>query len=756
MKTKNWGTRFIKIFVSYMIVIFIPLSVISYISYSINVYKIKTEFEKNALRDLNNFSNTVENLLSGIENVSMQLSLTPSINKVLKDPFEVSMYEYLTLRQDLQKFCVPNQLFHSINLYIKLNNKVLTSGEGIYELNSFYDKNIILYSDSNDTSRAWYSSREIASQRSFDNAIKENVITFVRKIPITQTTPLGMLIVNIRTENLLKVIEQVNYSLNSEFLILDKDGNIVIGNGPNGFDKSLRTEVDTYLENAGSGIIPLKINNQQYTAAYLKQGYWTYFSLIPNKGLAEQILKERVQIARLYVLSLLFGIVLTYIISRKMYNPWKRLVAKIGEYLKSYGDDKNVNDEYNAVDKAIDSLIDRNQHIQAIIEENKPILKEKLVSDILWNNIENIEDINGKLEYVGLRFVHNNYLPLVVLVNAINEENEQSENVRLYVKDIIEREFSKTSIIASTLLDEDKIGFIINIEEHGEIKEKMILACRKVIEAIRREMKVFICFSFGSLCKELDDIEFSFANARRRLDYKPVINDGDILFEEGEEKELQYPTIIQRKITNGIITRNRNAVNEGVQQLFDQYINRPDYSKDQIQQMVLFIISRVIDKLWNDGEEKQIFNVEIYDIFKQIHKCKSADMLKDVIRNYFNGLMDLQPEQDSTSEKSYISSVMAYIENNYSKDISTVNIAESVGLNPSYLNRIFKRNTGKTLIEYLTLVRLKKAKELLSQNRVSINEISAEVGYNSLHSFIRAFKKYEGITPGEYRTRHFC
>jgi len=78
-------------------------------------------------------------------------------------------------------------------------------------------------------------------------------------------------------------------------------------------------------------------------------------------------------------------------------------------------------------------------------------------------------------------------------------------------------------------------------------------------------------------------------------------------------------------------------------------------------------------------------------------------------------------------------------------------IADNFGMTVSYLSQFFKSKTGKTILEFVTELRINKAKELLMQTDLSLNYIAEEVGYYNVSSFIRRFKQVEGITPGEFR-----
>ncbi|MNY49749.1 Arabinose operon regulatory protein [compost metagenome] len=78
-------------------------------------------------------------------------------------------------------------------------------------------------------------------------------------------------------------------------------------------------------------------------------------------------------------------------------------------------------------------------------------------------------------------------------------------------------------------------------------------------------------------------------------------------------------------------------------------------------------------------------------------------------------------------------------------------MASHIHLNPSYFSALFKEQTGFTFSEYVARSRIQKAKELLLQTRLTIADISEQVGYQTSKYFIKLFKEYEGTSPNQYR-----
>ena len=92
-----------------------------------------------------------------------------------------------------------------------------------------------------------------------------------------------------------------------------------------------------------------------------------------------------------------------------------------------------------------------------------------------------------------------------------------------------------------------------------------------------------------------------------------------------------------------------------------------------------------------------------------------------------------------------------YIKNNFQKDICLDEVSRTVNISPYYFSKIFKEGTGKNFIEYLTNIRMERARELLSTTEYSMKEICSMCGYSDPNYFSRSFKKNVGVTPTEYK-----
>lgn len=123
---------------------------------------------------------------------------------------------------------------------------------------------------------------------------------------------------------------------------------------------------------------------------------------------------------------------------------------------------------------------------------------------------------------------------------------------------------------------------------------------------------------------------------------------------------------------------------------------------------------------------------------------------------WMNHMVNKAMEYANTVEQSFsvVQRVISYIKQHIAEDVSREEIANHVFLNPDYLTRIFKKETGMAVSDYLFQERLKLAQELLTKTDMSISAVASHIGYANFSHFSRMFKKHTDLNPVEYRQVH--
>ncbi|HWO95803.1 MAG TPA: response regulator [Bacillus sp. (in: firmicutes)] len=146
-------------------------------------------------------------------------------------------------------------------------------------------------------------------------------------------------------------------------------------------------------------------------------------------------------------------------------------------------------------------------------------------------------------------------------------------------------------------------------------------------------------------------------------------------------------------------------------------------------------------------QDKLIASVE--KALEAIEKKKQVKLSEFLIDP---GIKELFSNQEK-SNKPIIENAVQYMNTHLSTSLTIKDVAQHVHLNPSYFSVLFKEEKGITFSDFVTKLRLKKAKELLITTDLGIDEISEQIGYQTTSYFIKIFKKNESMTPKQYRNR---
>ena len=173
-----------------------------------------------------------------------------------------------------------------------------------------------------------------------------------------------------------------------------------------------------------------------------------------------------------------------------------------------------------------------------------------------------------------------------------------------------------------------------------------------------------------------------------------------------------------------------------------------EYSISCFKYALLSTVKRILR-----SHNQSVFNfVEQNQIAFQELTVNDPDKLYDAFERIFKSLVCHCTEDDTAKYSSPTTTkILNYIHEHYLEDLSLAMISEHFGLTEGYVSKLLKETANIKFKNYLNHLKIKKAKELLQTGNYKISEVGSMVGYNNVNSFIRVFKKEEGISPGNYK-----
>ena len=152
--------------------------------------------------------------------------------------------------------------------------------------------------------------------------------------------------------------------------------------------------------------------------------------------------------------------------------------------------------------------------------------------------------------------------------------------------------------------------------------------------------------------------------------------------------------------------------------------------------------------------DHQISSDRIFDenlnYLTYMNAWQRVDLFENALKHITDRLQEIVGKRNS---RDIIQEVIEYIQHHLDRDLAVSEIAEYAGMNSEYLTKLFKKNTGYTLKEYITNEKMESAKMLLATTDLSVTLIAGYVGYGNYSNFTRSFKQLVGCTPAEYRKK---
>jgi two-component system response regulator YesN len=139
------------------------------------------------------------------------------------------------------------------------------------------------------------------------------------------------------------------------------------------------------------------------------------------------------------------------------------------------------------------------------------------------------------------------------------------------------------------------------------------------------------------------------------------------------------------------------------------------------------------------------------ELYHSIYNALTLHEIEELILKTAGEAVSMLGERFMDRNEKLVHKVRTVIDQNYDQPITINHLSGLVYLSPNYLRSLFKEKTGMTIHDYMTRIRLDKAKELLADDALKIQDIAQRVGYESTSYFISLFLKNQGVTPNEYR-----
>ena len=456
------------------------------------------------------------------------------------------------------------------------------------------------------------------------------------------------------------------------------------------------------------------------------------------------------------------------ILSQDEKFEYVRLAISMGvsDYLIKPVSSENLLFSLSGIKKKIESERE-NQKLQPeedkSVSEDENIKKMSLLNDLLYSTISAEE---AERRAYGLGIVSGTGVYRFLIFRAGNRAEEygaenRTEEIRHRLEACAESVFPKGTVCFRN--GNDRWILLLRAETNEKSMEK-ILTLKSSLEKMMDDYPEAEYFGgIGSRADSIGGLRDAFETAEKAFSRRFVEDPGQILIEEevsliqnkafstANLGKLEYSRLlIERFLVKGTL--------DDLDSFLDFYFG--EIPEDNFQSLLMrhylavdvFVVINAFYK--KNGIARKAENyAEI--LAQRIQNVHTVEDMRKVLQKVLSDTLARRDEISGSKYAHMIYWAERYVETNYmSEDISLNSVAEYVNMNPSYFSSVFRKEKGITFVEYLTRVRLERAKELLRCSSLKISEIAYKVGYNDPQYFSHLFKKYNQCSPKDYRQQN--
>ncbi|MEH7277086.1 helix-turn-helix domain-containing protein, partial [Neobacillus vireti] len=573
----------------------------------------------------------------------------------------------------------------------------------------------------------------------------------VQSLPFNSKNPKANIVVMIDETKITTLLNRISSQYDGSTFILDDKGNVITGDnmGKNmiSFDKS-----------TGKFSIMDHDNKYMYIETKSNNNKWTYVALISKEKLSEDVSFIQTISSILAFFTILIGLFTAFLFSYKNSIPLNRLlgVMKITEIGKAA-------DPYDFIHSNVEDIIANNDQLKVKMQNQLPILQDSVIRKLVAREFTSSKEAQLLVEQANLplkgSFGIIGIVQIIHMLNDMDREMLDEMNVaQLFIQNELTDLFNGEGLLSN--INQDQVLLLLSYDKKLSLQEakKLEGSLHLFIKRIEKKYSLKVNIGMGSQFEQLTDIHQSFEEAKLSL---PIIQSiqGQGLLYKHEHSYIEdtinyyYPIEVELRLINAVKTGEVNEVNELVDKILLENVERRVLTHQIGAQLLATLNGTMVRILSKNTQLNAAKADEIRERLEVLLSRKSSfhktiEQIKVMMIEIAQSIY----ENKSAGRQQLIHKMKEWIKHHFNdSDLTVYKISEAVGLPEKLVPSIFKEHVGVNISDYIEDVRINFAKSKLVQSDDAIEDIAALSGYNSAHSFRRAFKRNTGSSPSEYR-----
>ncbi len=709
----------------YFLFLLIPTCVVGAVVYYANISIYKQQLADKLTSNLAASSQVIDIYLRTAEQTAMNFFINDTVQAYMS-PYDIQTPDAHEKATSIIKVLASSRNIISPyidDLFVYADRKWVYKSEGMEDFHSFFN-DFYVYEGYNDS----YWGQLLKADYSF-RVLKPTTVSkrFVARsetvVPVVTTQYIrGNQVVMVVTISASKIMDTLTNGAivdATRFAVTDNEGNLIVADPLIGASVSLPELADALQGSSGHGDI--RIDNVDYLVNLHQSEYgWSYYALTPAhvyKDQATGILSVTVWLA---LVLILIGVVFSFIFSTKLYNPIRNLLQAYHEREQFSGEllenaflnllNGASSDKYKAFMEEIGFA--EGEYVCVCIKFN--------FKEAFYHEIQDVERLTilERLKKIILGVLHH--------------------QVDTYVIEIQNQFYAA----------------MINLKKEEDRKE-LDKCLRSLLSTFEYDTKYCrLTIGVGRTYAAAADLADSFGDARIALAKADPKQDFQIIdcSDYPVEESFHFNFADENKVINGLRAGDKDVLNAIVQSTV-----RVNLEKDTSHNYMNLLLIELYNIGIKYAIERGITPARL--LREDDHRILSGksnftmdlnDQTELLIR-FYEAIMERATSPEDNKAGQLVSRMMSYIDENFAQDLYLERIAAEMNLSAKYVSKVFKEITGTNMTDYISMKRIGEAKQLLATTQLKNDEIAERVGIVSRATFFRLFKKYEGVTPQEYR-----
>jgi len=410
---------------------------------------------------------------------------------------------------------------------------------------------------------------------------------------------------------------------------------------------------------------------------------------------------------------------------------------------------------FKRIKKSLDEELDAQRNIdllKAYYDEALPMLRDHFFISLLDGCITRTQFERHMSDY-KINFNAEHYLATILHVTTPDESEELDQTLlSMAVRRMAEDELKGRDMChVVPYLGDIVVITGMNRDDLKDFTDTMDMLCKLA----KRVCNATVTAGIGYLCDELIQLPTSFAGARNAVSYRALYGTGRAINISEIDPMEESDTLWEESYIDDIVKKIKMGQEQPLYESINQFMDRLENTRMTIQKYQI-IIMEIVTEIFRLGVNNQVDMESLVEGDTSSYAKNLASQSPETFKRWLftncSSLMLKLNDKRKNSSKSFAETAIEYVRDHYADtELGIDSMCSELNVSAAYFSTMFKKETGKTFINYLTDYRMLKAADLLLQGNDKTYIIAEKVGYSDPNYFSYAFKKQYGISPSKYR-----